>query len=556
MKAPLIVDALRARDPGAPAALYDTHGESLFRYCWFILRNRDAAQVALRDALVVAETHIGQLPSPDLLRPWLYAIARAECQRRQQSRGAAHDAVIARPDQPDADRRLIGWHAVMSLEEVEREALELTIRHGMDNSKAALVLHIPSAGLAGILERASAHLEQALAGEILARHGVHGCLERAEALRGWAGELTVPLRERLVNHARSCDVCGRYLPRNVSAAKVFSLLPLPVPPQAMRLQVMTCFSDPELVGYRMFVAARVTGFNQFGFPDDEAAPAPPQQQRRVTARAVWSGPAAAAVAVAVLVAAVFAISRLGGFSTPVQGMSSATSSRPAGATPTVTQQPGAAGPASPRGSRPAAASRTPGASGLTATRGAGLPTRLYLRGGTAPNRGPVPGQPEHGGGGDEPGPGQLQVSPSSLVLGPGSTGQLTLTASGGPVTWSAVTSSSDITLSSSGGTIAAGQQVTVTVSITRAQNVAGQGTITIGPGGATVPVSWSDPATSPPPPSGSPSPTVIHSSSPAPPPSPGPPPSPTPTQSPTPTPTPTQSPVATFPGGSLSPSGP
>ncbi len=308
MKAPLIVDALRARDPGAPAALYDTHGESLFRYCWFILRNRDAAQVALRDALVVAEARIGQLPSPDMLRPWLYAIARAECQRRHQSPGAAHDAVIARPDQPDADRRLIAWHAVMSLEEVEREALELTIRHGMDTSAAALVLDIPSGGLTGILERASVHLEQALAGEILARHGVHGCLERAEALQGWAGELTIPLRDRLVSHARSCDVCGRYLPRNASAAKVFSLLPVPVPPQAMRLRVMTCFSDPELVGYRMFVAARVTAFNQFGFPDDEAAPSAPQ--RRVTARAVWSGPAAAAVAVAVLVAAVFAISRL------------------------------------------------------------------------------------------------------------------------------------------------------------------------------------------------------------------------------------------------------
>ena len=102
---------------------------------------------------------------------------------------------------------------------------------------------MPSGGWQG--SRAGrVHLEHALAGEILARHGVHGCLERAEALQGWAGELTVPLRERLVKHARSCEVCGRYLPRNVAAAKVFSLLPVPVPPQAMRLRVMTCFSDP------------------------------------------------------------------------------------------------------------------------------------------------------------------------------------------------------------------------------------------------------------------------------------------------------------------------
>src|ERR1700728_3971990 len=189
MKDPLLVEALRARDPGAPAALYDTHGESLFRYCWFILRNRDAAQVALRDTLVLAEAHIRQLRDPDLLRPWLYALARAECLRRQESPGAAHDAVIARPDQPDADRRLIAWQAVMSLAPAEREALELTIRHGMDAEQTARVMGVSATGLRQILGRSGIHLEHALAGEILARHGVHGCPERAAALKGWAGEL-------------------------------------------------------------------------------------------------------------------------------------------------------------------------------------------------------------------------------------------------------------------------------------------------------------------------------------------------------------------------------
>src|ERR1700727_731672 len=140
MKAPLLVDALRGRDPGAPGALYDTHGASLYRYCWFILRNSGAAQIALRDTLVVAEAHIGRLQTPALLRPWLFALARAECLRRQPSPGAPHDAAIARPDQPDADRRLIAWQAVMSLNALEREALELTIRHDMDVASAALVL--------------------------------------------------------------------------------------------------------------------------------------------------------------------------------------------------------------------------------------------------------------------------------------------------------------------------------------------------------------------------------------------------------------------------------
>jgi DNA-directed RNA polymerase specialized sigma24 family protein len=539
MKAPLLVDALRARDPGAPAALYDTHGESLFRYCWFILRNRDAAQIALRDTLVVAEAHIRQLHTPEMLRPWLYALARAECLRRQQSPGAAHDAVIARPDQPDADRRLIAWHAVMSLTAIEREALELTMRHGLDTALAALVLGMPSSEVQGILDRARVHLEQALAGEILARHGVHGCPERAAALQGWAGELTVPLRERLVQHAMECQVCGRYLPRNVSATKVYSLLPVPVPPQAMRLRVMTCFTDPELVAYRMFVAARVVDFDQLGFPDEDAAPA--AAPRRAGAR-VWSGPAAAAVAVAVLLAAVFAISRLGGFDTAVQGMSSATSSRTLAAAPTATVQSSRTSSAG-RGSARRGASQAPAES--VNTRGAGAPTRLFLRGSTVPYQVPGPGQSDPGTGTPIPA-GQLQVSPTELSLGTGSTGEITLTATGGPVTWSAGTSSPDITLSSDGGTIAAGQQVVLTVDVSRSQHVSGQATVTIGPGGGAVTVSWSTPVTSPPgpPPTISPSPTVI-SSSPSPTASPTPSPSPTPTQTQTATPSPTGSPSPT-----------
>src|SRR5579875_3664545 len=131
MKAPLLIDALRARDPGAPAALYDSHGESLYRYCWFMVRNRDAASLALRDAMVAAEAHIARLSSPELLSPWLYALARGECLRREQAPGATHDVPAARPGQPDADRRLIAWHAVMSLDPAEREARELTVRHGL-----------------------------------------------------------------------------------------------------------------------------------------------------------------------------------------------------------------------------------------------------------------------------------------------------------------------------------------------------------------------------------------------------------------------------------------
>ncbi|MGW2146860.1 hypothetical protein ACWCOT_21335 [Nonomuraea bangladeshensis] len=78
-----LVEALRARDPGAPAVLYDAYAEGVYRYCRSLLRDADAAQVALRDALIAAEAHADALAEPARLRSWLYALARAECLRRR-----------------------------------------------------------------------------------------------------------------------------------------------------------------------------------------------------------------------------------------------------------------------------------------------------------------------------------------------------------------------------------------------------------------------------------------------------------------------------------------
>ena len=55
MNSPEIVAALREHAPEAPGELYDSQADSLYQYCWLMLRNRETAQVAVRDAIVAAE---------------------------------------------------------------------------------------------------------------------------------------------------------------------------------------------------------------------------------------------------------------------------------------------------------------------------------------------------------------------------------------------------------------------------------------------------------------------------------------------------------------------
>ena len=72
---------------------------------------------------------------------------------------------------------------------------------------------------------AQRHLERALTAEILINRDSQECAGRAEALQGWTGTVTPAVRERVLRHAAPCPACRPRLPRNVSAAKIFGLIP-------------------------------------------------------------------------------------------------------------------------------------------------------------------------------------------------------------------------------------------------------------------------------------------------------------------------------------------
>jgi hypothetical protein len=81
------------------------------------------------------------------------------------------------------------------------------------------------------------------------------------------------------------------------------------------------------------------------------------------------------------------------------------------------------------------------------------------------------------------------VSPTTVLLTPLLGGSLTLTASGGPVSWSISEPASligKLTVSSSSGTLSAGSSVTVSIGVSGLASV--DTTLTVEPGGHAVTV--------------------------------------------------------------------
>jgi hypothetical protein len=60
---------------------FDAYGDRLYAYCLALLADEDLAAAVTRDTLLVAGEAAASLRQPDLLRPWLYALARNECLR-------------------------------------------------------------------------------------------------------------------------------------------------------------------------------------------------------------------------------------------------------------------------------------------------------------------------------------------------------------------------------------------------------------------------------------------------------------------------------------------
>jgi RNA polymerase sigma factor (sigma-70 family) len=95
-----VVAAIEAGESAGIAMAYDRYADALYRYCYWMLHDSDGAAESVQDTFVIAAM-LGELPEPAKLRPWLFALARGQCQRRIRPGATTRDEVGAANDPAD-----------------------------------------------------------------------------------------------------------------------------------------------------------------------------------------------------------------------------------------------------------------------------------------------------------------------------------------------------------------------------------------------------------------------------------------------------------------------
>jgi RNA polymerase sigma factor (sigma-70 family) len=462
-----VAAAIIAGDPAGLAEAYDRYADPLYKFCRTMVREPADAADAVHDTFVIAACRLSGLEDREQLRSWLYAVARNECRRRlrggnrqapfESATGMADEAADVAAAAERVELRGLVHDALGGLGSIEREVLELQLRHGLTNSEAASILGVSRNHLHALLSRARDQLETSLGVLVLARAGRQGCPVLDSMLEGWDDRLTILLRKRVNQHVRRCMVCSDRWRREMTPAMLLGVTPIVALPLAATLSpgfrdlVMRAATgnSPAAVAHQAALARTASAFSSRGFPRPLAPPRAHWQHLRPAHAGALTGTAAAVASVVTVVAL------------PPHHAPPAPRGPAIVAGPTASGS-GTVGPAAswPPSDVPAA-NGTGGTARVSAatTGGSASPSATAVTSTSAPASATVSATSASG---------TLSVRPATLDVTPSATGTITLSASGGPVDWSVSEPpglTKKVVVSPMSGTLADDATTTVSVAV-------------------------------------------------------------------------------------------
>ena len=148
--------------------LVDRYKQSVYRHCFFILRDEDDAEDAAQETFVKAFTNLKRFDeSKASFKTWLFTIGTRECLQLLRKRKtlpfldeAFLEGTLAPTDQTARDHEL--RDAVMALPANYHAVITRHYWHGENYETIAAELHVPIGTVRGWIHRAKQQLKEAL----------------------------------------------------------------------------------------------------------------------------------------------------------------------------------------------------------------------------------------------------------------------------------------------------------------------------------------------------------------------------------------------------------
>jgi RNA polymerase sigma-70 factor (ECF subfamily) len=164
-----LVEAARAGDREAVAALLERHQAAVYRFGMRMCRNEADAKDVLQETLLTAAEQIASYRGDASLSSWLYAIARSRCSKRTRTARpteplAGIEPVDSAPAPDEAASRqhlrMVLERALASLEPSYREIVLLRDVEGLTAPEASQALGLSVAAVKSRLHRARVMLRE------------------------------------------------------------------------------------------------------------------------------------------------------------------------------------------------------------------------------------------------------------------------------------------------------------------------------------------------------------------------------------------------------------
>lgn len=250
-----LVKGLNDEAESAPAALYDTYAQSLFDYAMSLSGEIKAGEDIVHDVLVDAARRAPRLRDRDRFRSWLYGAARRRGLFRSRARGIFWDWSDQADEEVDPETGLCHGELRQILEGSldrlplgDQDLLLLALRHCFEGLDLAAVLGTSPYRAAARVAKARARAEAALAAQIQS------------------------LELKCDQPVATCPACERR--SKVTFTALMAIPPALTPTSTLRHRVLHTTTDPELAGYRADIASRGGNLTPEGLPKQPDVPSP------------------------------------------------------------------------------------------------------------------------------------------------------------------------------------------------------------------------------------------------------------------------------------------